>query len=403
MLATDNDLTIIKNLVMELDAPLSNDRALPKIYILELDFLDAKNTAALLNSLKVPETVLSKDPGSGNRQDSQGSYVITYYAETNSLLIKATPQVYWFFKGIVDRLDVNKVQVLIKVHFLEFSQDSKFSVGAAGFFGLGNGESMNAITSWRGKEVAALAASEALEGVVSESTRFDQSVGSLSDAFSIGVVTKSGVEVPGIGLVRPAALLKMIQDDSKTAIHSSPLLLATDGMAAQLEVGETLHYEVSIPNQSEQKIGETLNSIEKVDANISLEIKPKINTQNRVRLSVLADLDQVTGFSPEGKPVVAKRKLKQDIELHDGETFVVAGLKKVDLTEKVQKVPYLGDIPFLGVLFSSKNKLVSRKEMGILLTPHVIRSDKDLKRIYDEKIAELGNLYPRKSENSSKN
>jgi pilus assembly protein CpaC len=100
------------------------------------------------------------------------------------------------------------------------------------------------------------------------------------------------------------------------------------------------------------------------DGTIHLKVKPEVSTldySNAVTLS---------GFT---LPALSTRRVESDMNLADGQTFAIAGLVDNRVTELLNKIPGIGDIPVLGTLFRSKSLSKSRNELLVIVTPHVVR------------------------------
>ena len=105
---------------------------------------------------------------------------------------------------------------------------------------------------------------------------------------------------------------------------------------------------------------------------ITLDLHPDISAINQ-----LVTLQQGTSTSaPVQIPELSDRTIQTKVMVENGKTLVIAGLISDTKTVSKNKVPFLGDIPWLGKLFSSTNTTVTRTELLIFLTPHIITADK---------------------------
>src|SRR6185295_9254415 len=98
--------------------------------------------------------------------------------------------------------------------------------------------------------------------------------------------------------------------------------------------------------------------------------------------------DVVPGTSSGGGPTTNQRTIKTVAVMHDGETIVLGGLQKEGLTDSVDKVPVLGDIPVIGRLFQTRSKQRTKQDLLIVITPYVIRDESDLRHIRELREAE---------------
>ena len=92
-------------------------------------------------------------------------------------------------------------------------------------------------------------------------------------------------------------------------------------------------------------------------------------------------------MSPGG-PTTNQRKITTAVVVHDGETIVLGGLTKETDTQSIDKIPFLGDIPLLGRLFQTRTKQRQKQELLIIMTPYIIRSQADVRRIAQQKESE---------------
>ena len=83
---------------------------------------------------------------------------------------------------------------------------------------------------------------------------------------------------------------------------------------------------------------------------------------------------RVTGFS-QGYPTISQREASTSATVHDGETFVIGGLTEESRISNRSKLPVLGDIPLLGTLFTAEHTSSERRDLYIVVTPHVVAAD----------------------------
>jgi general secretion pathway protein D len=117
---------------------------------------------------------------------------------------------------------------------------------------------------------------------------------------------------------------------------------------------------------------------------LKLDLTPHLNDSDSVRLEVEGEISDVPDGATAGPggPVTNKRTIKTGVVLKDGETVVLGGLQKEVWAETVTKIPFIGDIPLLGRLFQTRSKQRVKQDLLIILTPNVIRTADDLRRIH---------------------
>ena len=215
--------------------------------------------------------------------------------------------------------------------------------------------------------------------------------GSLSKDFTVGILAGTEVDIPGLGKVRPGALITMLKSDGNSRVLASPHLLTSNNETAKIVVGDTLFFKSAM--QSSTIGAGAIESVQKEDADLSLEIKPTIaRSGNYVTFKL--DLEANEGqIDPEsGLPDINKRITSQIVTVKHGQTAVVSGLIKRRDNESYQKIPILGDIPLLGWLF--RNSAIKKEvtSLMIFLTPYVVYGANDLAKIYEIKVKERDEL-----------
>jgi general secretion pathway protein D len=130
-------------------------------------------------------------------------------------------------------------------------------------------------------------------------------------------------------------------------------------------------------------------SVQRQDVALKLEITPHVNDSDFVRLEIDNEISDVANPNFNGLgPSTAKRHVKSTVTIRDQQSIVLGGLIKDRVSEQVDKVPLLGDIPILGYLFKKTNKTILKQNLLIILTPYVIKDPADLRRIFERKVRE---------------
>src|SRR5205085_7069263 len=122
--------------------------------------------------------------------------------------------------------------------------------------------------------------------------------------------------------------------------------------------------------------GQTINTIQYQDIGIILNVTPHINEDGLVIMDVAPEVSSLTGTTVPisenaSAPVFAKRSAQSRVGIKDGQTIVIGGLMEDRKTSTLSKVPLLGDVPGLGLLFQRRQTTKTKTELLIFLTPHV--------------------------------
>lgn len=262
-------------------------------------------------------------------------------ARSNAILVLARPEDYETVSGAIGELDVRPAQVVIEVLIAEVRQNENFALG---------------------NTVDVPPASE------------DEGVGFELQGLSAGDVA---LRVLGIGSVGASTVLSALSTSSDVTILSRPVVMAQNNREARILVGDQrpfVQLQRSLP--TDQDVRDQVVQYRNVGT--ELRIRPTVNRDGYVNLSVLQEVSSATAEVQFGAPVINTRESETDVLVRDGHTVVLGGL--VDHQEESTRsgVPLLKDIPLLGGLFGSTQEREIATELFILLTPHVLRTDEDL-------------------------
>ena len=161
-----------------------------------------------------------------------------------------------------------------------------------------------------------------------------------------------------------------LEGNGMARVLAEPTLVALSGQSASFLAGGEL------PVPAPQGLGTT--SIEYKPFGIGLTLTPTILSNERIVLKVApeaSDLDYTNSLSINGVavPAISTRRADTTVELGDGESFIIGGLVSRTTTSNANKVPLLGDIPVLGTFFKQNKYQMSEKELGSLVTPHLVK------------------------------
>ena len=127
---------------------------------------------------------------------------------------------------------------------------------------------------------------------------------------------------------------------------------------------------------------------------LTLRVTPQINDGNVVRLQLVQEVSNVSNETISGAADIStqKRSVKSVILANDREIIVTGGLVRDDLEEVVRKVPLLGDIPLLGVLFRATEQKVTKRNLLLFLQPTIIRDDASANEVSQAKYDQMRSL-----------
>ncbi len=190
------------------------------------------------------------------------------------------------------------------------------------------------------------------------------------------------------------AAVRALASATRFDVLSRPYILTTDNREATVNVSKN----VPIITGTRVDINNNVTStFDRQDVGIILKVTPQINSEGHVVL----DVNQVlSALSDQGipvakdvnSPIINKREMTTRVAVDSGQTVVIGGLVRDDFTETVQKVPLLGDIPYVGELFKRTKRTKTQTELLVFLTPQVIGSPEELASMTRQLHAEMQHL-----------
>ena len=287
-----------------------------------------------------------------------GTATVSVDPETRRVFVVTDDETASYVAQVIKDLDRPTPQVLIKCVFLEATYTKDLDLGVDGSYTHTiSGSSINA-----------------LNGVGTASTAFDL-------ASSGGLYTLLGQDLQ----VTLSALAKA----GKTEILSRPSILARNNQPATISLGQQVPL---ITNTRFDNFGNQINSVSYENVGIILTVTPFITSDDMVEMVVapqtseLADRSQWVPISSGGTnssssfsaPVINSRSADTVVVVPNGQTVVIGGLLQSKKLESTSKVPILGDIPLVGLLFKHKVSSKAKTELMIFMTPHVVKYPADL-------------------------
>ena len=174
-------------------------------------------------------------------------------------------------------------------------------------------------------------------------------------------------------------LIKAAKSDSDVRVLSTPVVLTTDNTEAKITVGEERPVVSSSINSGTANYNNTgysaRSTYEYRNIGITLKVKPNINPKGFVVMEITQTADDVGGevtIDGNSVPIIQKREITATVAVQDHSTVVLGGLVRKDSSRSADKIPFLGDIPLIGWLFSTHNNKDARTELVVLLTPTVL-------------------------------
>lgn len=174
--------------------------------------------------------------------------------------------------------------------------------------------------------------------------------------------------------------LKALKGIENTKVLANPRLMILDRQEARINIGDKIPYVVTTTTGTGNNVSIS-EEIKFIDVGLLLVVKPVINEDGYVTMSIRPEISSRTGnlTTPAGAtiPQVNTTFLETSVVVKDGVTIILGGLRRDDFTESTQGVPYMMDLPVLGGLFKSREESAQKTEIVIFLTPKIFEGDED--------------------------
>ena len=286
----------------------------------------------------------------------------------NAIVVNANPEIMIDVEEAIAALDVRRAQVLIQAAIVEVSGDSVDQLGVQ--WAVGGPDNGIGITNFNtgGASLASLATA-ALSGSNLAIANAAQTIS--GGVFAAGA-TRGDNEFYG-------AVIQAIQTTSNANLLSMPSILTLDNEEASILVGQNVPFITgSITTAATQNPFQT---IERQDVGINLTVIPHIGDGGQIRLEVVQEVSDVVPTSANIQTadiVTNKRSIKTTILADNKQTIALGGLISDRATQTVNKVPLIGDLPFIGSLFRARQNNGSKTNLIVFLQPTILNDSAEI-------------------------
>ncbi|MCM8511243.1 type IV pilus secretin PilQ [Acinetobacter bereziniae] len=189
-------------------------------------------------------------------------------------------------------------------------------------------------------------------------------------------VTTTGASKIAFGLISMSDFmldleLSALQSDGYGEVISTPKVMTADKQKAKVSSGQ------QIPYQTTQTAGGAATATTSFkDALLSLDVTPSITPDGKVQMQLNITSDSPAGTAPNGEIILNKNEVNTNVLVDNGETVVLGGIFEQETKSSQTKVPFLGDIPYLGRLFRKDLKSDNKRELLIFVTPRIVNDSR---------------------------
>ena len=346
----------LRSLVIELDIPQNQTGG---VQVVRLSHADAKTLAELLKTFSDGAT----EQKSGDKTAATTGSKVSIQADEslNALVIRAEPALMTEIKSVINQLDVRRAQILIEAAIVEVTGEKGRQLGFQ--YAAGNEEDGVGGVNFSN---FGLSVNNILTSILADDPSLS---GGLTDGLTIG-----GGAVDEDGNLQWAVIMQALSSTTAANLLSTPSILTLDNQEASIIVGENVPFVTGQSTSTGAGVSNPFTTIQREDVGLTLKVTPHLAGERSIRLELEQETSSVkdTATSAAVDIVTTKRKIQTTVLADDGETIVLGGLIRDDISETVRKVPLLGDIPLLGTLFRSTSKSRNKQNLMVFLRPTIL-------------------------------
>lgn len=293
---------------------------------------------------------------------SRGSVVAD--TRTNTLIINDTSQNIDKVRKMIDLLDVSVKQVMIEARIVRATTDFTKEMGVKwGILSQGITKNNDLLVGGSDTTLWDL------------KTPDDDGKYTITRPDNLNVdlgVTGAGASKIAFGLISLSDFmldleLSALQADGYGEVISTPKVLTADKQKAKVSSGQQIPYQTTSTAG-----GAATATTEFKDALLSLDVTPSITPDGKVQMDLLITSDSPAGTAPNGEIILNKNEITTNVLVDNGETVVLGGIFEQQNSKTQTKVPFLGDIPYVGRLFRKDAKTENKRELLIFVTPRIV-------------------------------
>jgi len=300
-----------------------------------------------------PSASPGSSPGGANEGEDANSVRIIPNGQNNAILLYATASERDTIEAMLRKIDILPLQVRIDATVAEVTLNDTLQYGTQFFFNAGINGALNFSPA-----------------------------GAAAGAFASGF--------PGFVLSGPRngnAALNALQAVTDVKVLSSPQVLVLDNEAARLQVGNLVPYLTASSQSQITNNAPIVNSIDYRETGVILEVTPRVNSGGLVTLDISQEVSDVVAAQTTAginSPTFSQRNVSSRVVVQDGQTVGLAGLIRDTANSSSSGIPFLKDVPLLGLLAGSQNNARIRTELLVLITPHVVHDQRDARALTED-------------------
>lgn len=362
----------VRDLVRRLDTPLEGQGNTQVVY---LHYVDAKELVPILKSLAESIQSNQKDATKISIESSESS---------NALVMNAPPAMLNTMKRVISQLDIRRAQVLVEAVVVEVSGTIASDIGVTW------------VTDPEKELIAGINTLGDLPLTSITGGDSDSDIGDSVDITSVGRGFTFGYFNNG----DLQAAIRALDANQNANILSTPTVVAIDNEEASLLVGQNVPFITGQSTSSASSTNDPFTTIERQDIGITLVVTPRINEGDSITLEIQQKTENLersveTAAVAASDIITSKREIITKALIKDDQILVLGGLISDEETEIQEKVPFLGDLPLVGKLFSSTGKSKTKQNLMVFIHPVILKDDEHMRTITQKRYNFMKDLRER--------
>jgi general secretion pathway protein D len=316
----------------------------------------------------------------------RGQAVIARYEGANAIVIAAPADVQRRLGEVIRQLDVRREQVLVEAIIVEISDIAAQRLGVQFLLsGTGGSNIPFSVTNYSNAAPNLLA----VAGAIAAEKRYGQdnsTTVALRNAAVNSLLNANGGQFGFGGNLGSNAVfgfvVNAVKADTASNVLSTPSVMTLDNAQARILVGQ------NVPLATGQALSNNFDNafrtVQRQDIGIALDVRPQINAGGTIKLTLRQEVSSIaTSIVTQNIPdiILNKREINTTVTVDDGQIIALGGLIDENERRAIEKVPLLGDIPFLGNLFRSKSRDRTKTNLMVFIRPTIIRNAKDAAKL----------------------
>ncbi len=355
-----------------------------------LRYANAEDMVEVLTGFaqKLTDSKSAAKSGSKSSTSSQGRSDINImaHADTNALVISADPEQMRTLESVIDQLDIRRAQVLVEAIIVEVSESDSVGFGvqmasatgmATQFDNIGPTISEIGAGVWDAQSTSSTTYYDASTGTYTYSGETQGDISTLASAVSEISGMAWGIWSDDFG-----ALIQAVSSDTTSNVLATPSVTTLDNQEATFIVGDEVPVISGATASSDNS--NPFQTVERKEVGVKLKVTPLVNEGSSVKLVIEQEVSGINGNTAVDV-TFSTRRLTTTVMADSGEIVVLGGLINEDVQESVQKVPFLGDLPLIGWLFSSSSSSKTKKNLMVFIKPTIIREGMTMQGISGRK------------------